>query len=57
MFEVPVHFYSLSPAQVRRTTFADGVQRRGTIVWRRFAPASQSTRRRHGTSLPIRRRR
>jgi len=38
MFEVPVHFYSLSPAQVRRTTFADGVSAVGTIVSRRFAP-------------------
>ncbi|MBK5298433.1 MAG: YvcK family protein [Vicinamibacteria bacterium] len=39
MFEVPVHFYSLSPARVRRTTFADGVSAVGTIVWRRFGPA------------------
>ncbi len=40
MFEVPVHFYSLSPELVRRTTFADGVSAIGTIVWRRFGPAS-----------------
>jgi len=40
MFEVPVHFYSLSPAQVRRTTFADGVSAVATIVSRRFAPAA-----------------
>jgi hypothetical protein len=40
MFEVPVHFYSLSPAMVRRTTFADGVAAVGTILWRRFGPAS-----------------
>ncbi len=39
MFEVPVHFYSLSPEQVRRTTVADGVAAVGTIVWRRFGPA------------------
>ncbi len=38
MFEVPVHFYSLSPVKVRRTTFADGVSAVGTIVWRRFGP-------------------
>jgi hypothetical protein len=40
MFEVPVHFYSLSPAQVRRTTFADGVSAVGRIVSRRFTPAA-----------------
>ena len=57
MFEVPVHFYSLSPAQVRRTTFADGVQAVGTIVWRSIRSRIASTRRRHGTSPPIRRRR
>ena len=39
MFEVPVHFYSLSPAQVRRTTLADGISAVATIVSRRFAPA------------------
>jgi 2-phospho-L-lactate transferase/gluconeogenesis factor (CofD/UPF0052 family) len=39
MFEVPVHFYSLSPAQVRRTTIADGVNAVATILWRRFGPA------------------
>ena len=37
MFEVPVHFYSLSPAQVRRTTLADGVSAVATIVSRRLA--------------------
>jgi hypothetical protein len=42
MFEVPVHFYSLSPARVRRTTAADGLRALGTILWRRLgaqAPA------------------
>jgi hypothetical protein len=43
MFEVPVHFYSLSPAKVRRTTFVDGVSAVGTIVWRRFGPARANT--------------
>ena len=44
MFEVPVHFYSLSPARVRRTTAADGLRALGTILWRRVgagaAPAA-----------------
>ena len=39
MFEVPVHFYSLSPARVRRTTPGDGLRAIGTIVWRRLGPA------------------
>jgi hypothetical protein len=39
MFEVPVHFYSLSPARVRRTTPGDGLRAIGTIVLRRFGPA------------------
>jgi 2-phospho-L-lactate transferase CofD len=38
MFEVPVHFYSLSPALVRRTTPADGLRAIGTILWRRLGP-------------------
>lgn len=33
MFEVPVHFYSLSPDRVRRTTVADGLAALGTILW------------------------
>jgi 2-phospho-L-lactate transferase/gluconeogenesis factor (CofD/UPF0052 family) len=33
MFEVPVHFYSLSPDRVRRTTIADGLAALGTILW------------------------
>jgi hypothetical protein len=36
MFEVPVHFYSLSPAQVRRTTIGDGLHAIGTILWQRL---------------------
>jgi hypothetical protein len=39
MFEVPVHFYSLSPAQVRRTTAADGLRAVAAILWRRVSPA------------------
>ena len=41
MFEVPVHFYSLSPAQVKRTTALDGVRSVGTILLGRLRrPAS-----------------
>ena len=43
MFEVPVHFYSLSPAQVRRTTLGDGFAAVSAILWRRLAPAPSST--------------
>jgi hypothetical protein len=32
MFEVPVHFFAVSPAQVRRTTAFDGLQSIGTII-------------------------
>jgi 2-phospho-L-lactate transferase/gluconeogenesis factor (CofD/UPF0052 family) len=39
MFEVPVHFYSLSPDRVRRTTVGDGLAALGTILWGRMAPA------------------
>ncbi len=39
MFEVPVHFYSLSPAQVRRTTPGDGLRAIATLVWGRLRPA------------------
>lgn len=39
MFEVPVHFYSLSPAQVRRTTTIEGLGAIGTILWQRLRPA------------------
>jgi hypothetical protein len=39
MFEVPVHFYSLSPDKVRRTTIRDGVRAVGTILWRRLKRA------------------
>ncbi len=39
MFEVPVHFYSLSPDQVRRTTIRDGARAVGTILWRRLTRA------------------
>ncbi len=36
MFEVPVHFYSLSPDKVRRTTVRDGLRAVSTILWRRL---------------------
>jgi 2-phospho-L-lactate transferase/gluconeogenesis factor (CofD/UPF0052 family) len=36
MFEVPVHFYSLSPDMVRRTTVRDGIRAVATILWRRL---------------------
>jgi 2-phospho-L-lactate transferase/gluconeogenesis factor (CofD/UPF0052 family) len=39
MFEVPVHFYSLSPDRVRRTTIADGLSALGTILWPGADPA------------------
>jgi 2-phospho-L-lactate transferase/gluconeogenesis factor (CofD/UPF0052 family) len=39
MFEVPVHFYSLSPDRVRRTTVGDGLAALGTIVWAWLTPA------------------
>ena len=32
MFEVPVHFFAVSPAQVKRTTAFDGLQSIGTII-------------------------
>jgi hypothetical protein len=32
MFEVPVHFFAVSPAQVKRTTAFDGLQSIGTIL-------------------------
>ena len=35
MYEVPVHFYSVSPHQVKRTTVLDGLQAIGTILWSR----------------------
>ncbi len=38
MFEVPVHFYSLSPSQVRRTTVGDGLAAVAAILSRRLAP-------------------
>jgi 2-phospho-L-lactate transferase/gluconeogenesis factor (CofD/UPF0052 family) len=43
MFEVPVHFYSLSPDQVRRTTIRDGARAVATIVWRRLKRAAPSS--------------
>ena len=32
MFEVPVHFYSVSPEQVKRTTVVDGIRSMATII-------------------------
>lgn len=43
MFEVPVHFYSLSPTRVRRTSLSDGVSAVSAIVWRRFGPSTSET--------------
>ena len=39
MFEVPVHFYSLSPALVHRTTTGEGLRAIGTILWQRIRPS------------------
>jgi hypothetical protein len=39
MFEVPVHFYSVSPDHAKRTTVMDGLQSIGSIVWARFRPS------------------
>jgi hypothetical protein len=39
MYEVPVHFYSVSPDQVKRTTVLDGLHSIGTILWSRVRPA------------------
>jgi hypothetical protein len=36
MFEVPVHFYSLSPVQVRRTSPLDGLRALGRILVERL---------------------
>jgi len=38
MFEVPVHFYSASPEQVKRTTVVDGIQSILGILWARVRP-------------------
>ena len=38
MYEVPVHFYSASPTQVKRTTVVDGMQSIAGIVWARVRP-------------------
>jgi hypothetical protein len=42
MFEVPVHFYSLSPVQVRRTTIGEGLSGLATILWQRLRPARRA---------------
>jgi 2-phospho-L-lactate transferase/gluconeogenesis factor (CofD/UPF0052 family) len=42
MFEVPVHFYSLSPAQVHRTTVGEGLHAMATILWQRLRPAPRA---------------
>ncbi len=39
MYEVPVHFYSVSPHQVKRTTVVDGLRSVGTILWSRVRRA------------------
>jgi 2-phospho-L-lactate transferase/gluconeogenesis factor (CofD/UPF0052 family) len=38
MYEVPVHFYSVSPHQVKRTTVLDGLHSMGAILWSRVRP-------------------
>jgi 2-phospho-L-lactate transferase/gluconeogenesis factor (CofD/UPF0052 family) len=43
MYEVPVHFYSVSPHQVKRTTVLDGLQSIGTILWSRLRRAPAAT--------------
>jgi hypothetical protein len=48
MFEVPVHFYPLSPAQVKRTTAFDGLQSVGTILRGRFRRAASEPEGRGG---------
>jgi hypothetical protein len=40
MFEVPVQFFSISPAQVRRTTPLDGLRAIATAVKARLRPAA-----------------
>ena len=40
MFEVPVHFYSVSPEQVKRTTVFDGLRSMATIVASRLKRSS-----------------
>jgi precorrin-2 methylase len=56
MFEVPVHFYSLSPDKVRRTTVRDGVRAVSTILWRRMkrpgAASAVSVSRQHADDAP-----
>ena len=53
MFEVPVHFFAVSPAQVKRTTAFDGLQSIGTIIRGRIR-RNPSSRRRHGRRLSTR---
>jgi len=40
ILETPVRFYAISPAQVRRTSVADGLQALAKIVWWRIRPRS-----------------
>jgi len=43
ILETPVRFYAMSPAQVRRTSVADGLQSLAKILWWRLRPrAAQS---------------
>ena len=45
ILETPVRFYAISPAQVRRTSIADGLQSLAKILWWRLQPRPrQSTR-------------
>jgi len=45
MFEVPVHFYSVSPDHAKRTTVIDGLQSIGSIVWARVRPSPEHAQR------------
>jgi len=38
MFEMPVHYFPISPERVKRTTVGDGVRALWTVVWHRFKP-------------------
>jgi 2-phospho-L-lactate transferase/gluconeogenesis factor (CofD/UPF0052 family) len=55
MFEVPVQFFSLSPAQVRRTSPLDGLRAVATVLagrFRRFAPEPERMQAARDVSQP-----
>jgi hypothetical protein len=43
MFEVPVHFYSVSPEQVKRTSILDGLHSMATILGSRLKPPAATS--------------